>query len=127
MPRHSYPEHDSTFGQAMFKLSRSIILTQVGLTDLLGVSRQDKLEQQSTGEGAETASREGRLKRSWYQMSFSVTSLPLRDHYGEMALGGTSGAEYRNAMRATLLVGSRSLVSGLDAGSCSSSTGGKRV
>jgi len=43
-------------------------------------------------------------------MSFSGISFLLRDHYGEMALGGASGTEYRNVMRATLLVVSRSLI-----------------
>jgi transcriptional regulator with XRE-family HTH domain len=40
MPRHSYREHDSTFGQAMLTLRTSLGLTQVGLADLLGVSRR---------------------------------------------------------------------------------------
>ncbi len=40
MPRHSYHERDSTFGQAMFKLRTSIGLTQAGLGALLGVSRR---------------------------------------------------------------------------------------
>ena len=40
MPRHSYREHDYTFGQAMMKLRTSIGLTQAGLADLLGVSRR---------------------------------------------------------------------------------------
>jgi len=40
MPRHSYREHDSTFGQTMLTLRKSIRLTQAGLADLLGVSRR---------------------------------------------------------------------------------------
>jgi WD40 repeat protein/transcriptional regulator with XRE-family HTH domain len=40
MPRHSYREHDYTFGQTMFKLRTSIGLTQAGLARLLGVSRR---------------------------------------------------------------------------------------
>ena len=58
MPQHSYRERDYTFGQAMFKLRTSIGLTQAGLTDLLWVSSRDKLGQQSTGESAETATRD---------------------------------------------------------------------
>ena len=58
MQRHSYRERDSTFRQAMFKLRTSIGLTQAGLTDLLWVSSRDKLGQQSTGESAETATRD---------------------------------------------------------------------
>ena len=50
-------ERDSTFGQAMFKLRTSIGLTQASLTDLLWVPSRDKLGQQSTGECAETATR----------------------------------------------------------------------
>ena len=49
-------------------------------------------------------------ERNGYQMSFSGTSFLLQDHYGEMALGDASGTKYRNAMRATLLVVSRSLI-----------------
>ena len=40
MTRHSYREHDYTFGQTMLKLRTSIGLTQAGLADLLGVSRR---------------------------------------------------------------------------------------
>jgi transcriptional regulator with XRE-family HTH domain len=40
MTRHSYLERDYTFGQTMLKLRTSIGLTQVGLADLLGVSRR---------------------------------------------------------------------------------------
>jgi len=40
MPRHSYREHDYTFGQAMMKLRTSIGLKQAGLAALLGVSRR---------------------------------------------------------------------------------------
>ena len=40
MPRHSYREHDSIFGQAMLTLRKSLRLTQAGLADLLGVSRR---------------------------------------------------------------------------------------
>ena len=58
MPQHSYRERDYTFGQAMFKLRTSIGLTQADLTDLLWVSSRDKLGQQSTGESAETATRD---------------------------------------------------------------------
>ena len=53
MPRHSYRERDSTFGQALLKLR-----TSLGLTKLLWVPSQDKLGQQSTGESAETATRD---------------------------------------------------------------------
>jgi hypothetical protein len=35
MPRHSYREHDSTFGQAMLTLRK-----RLRLADLLGVSRR---------------------------------------------------------------------------------------
>jgi len=40
MPRHSYREHDSTFGQTMLTLRKRLRLTQAGLADLLGVSRR---------------------------------------------------------------------------------------
>src|SRR6266566_9336870 len=40
MPRHSYREHDYTFGQTMLKLRTSIGLTQAGLAEQLGVSRR---------------------------------------------------------------------------------------
>ena len=40
MPRHSYREHDYTFGRAMLTLRTSVGLTQAGLADLLGVSRR---------------------------------------------------------------------------------------
>jgi ATP/maltotriose-dependent transcriptional regulator MalT/transcriptional regulator with XRE-family HTH domain len=40
MPRHSYREHDYTFGQAMLRLRKRLRLTQAGLADLLGVSRR---------------------------------------------------------------------------------------
>src|SRR5215471_15418597 len=40
MPRHSYREHDYTFGQAMLTLRKRLRLTQAGLADLLGVSRR---------------------------------------------------------------------------------------
>jgi len=40
MPRHSYREHDYTFGQTMLRLRKSIRLTQAGLAALLGVSRR---------------------------------------------------------------------------------------
>ena len=38
MPRHSYREHDSIFGQAMLSLRKRLRLTQAGLADLLGSS-----------------------------------------------------------------------------------------
>jgi WD40 repeat protein/transcriptional regulator with XRE-family HTH domain len=40
MPRHSYREHDYSFGQAMLTLRKRLRLTQVGLADMLGVSRR---------------------------------------------------------------------------------------
>jgi WD40 repeat protein/transcriptional regulator with XRE-family HTH domain len=40
MPRHSYREHDYSFGQAMLTLRKRLRLTQAGLADLLGVSRR---------------------------------------------------------------------------------------
>src|SRR5215467_5509407 len=40
MPRHSYRERDYAFGQAMLTLRSRMGLTQVGLADLLGVSRR---------------------------------------------------------------------------------------
>jgi transcriptional regulator with XRE-family HTH domain len=40
MPRHSYREHDSTFGQAMLTLRSSMGLTQAGLAERLRVSRR---------------------------------------------------------------------------------------
>src|SRR5690349_9943870 len=40
MPRHSYREHDYTFGQAMLTLRSSIGLTQAGLAAYLGISRR---------------------------------------------------------------------------------------
>ena len=40
MTRHSYRERDYAFGLVMLKLRTSIGLTQVGLADLLGVSRR---------------------------------------------------------------------------------------
>jgi transcriptional regulator with XRE-family HTH domain len=36
MPRHSFREYDSIFGQAMLSLRKSLRLTQAGLADLLG-------------------------------------------------------------------------------------------
>jgi len=40
MPRHSYREHDYTFGQTMLRLRKSLRLTQAGLAQQLGVSRR---------------------------------------------------------------------------------------
>ena len=40
MPRHSYREHDYTFGQTMLRLRKRLRLTQAGLAHLLGVSRR---------------------------------------------------------------------------------------
>ena len=36
MPRHSFREHDSIFGQAMLRLRKRLRLTQAALADLLG-------------------------------------------------------------------------------------------
>ncbi len=40
MTRHSYREHDYTFGQAMLTLRKRLRLTQAGLAAYLGVSRR---------------------------------------------------------------------------------------
>ena len=40
MPRHSYREHDYTFGQAMLTLRKRLRLTQAGLAAHLGISRR---------------------------------------------------------------------------------------
>ena len=40
MPRHSYREHDYTFGQTMLRLRKSLRLTQAGLAARLRVSRR---------------------------------------------------------------------------------------
>ena len=40
MPRHSYREHDSAFGQTMLTLRKRLHLTQAGLAERLGVSRR---------------------------------------------------------------------------------------
>ena len=40
MPRHSYREHDYTFGQTMLTLRKRLRLTQAGLAALLRVSRR---------------------------------------------------------------------------------------
>ena len=40
MPRHSYREHDYSFGQTMLTLRKRLRLTQAGQADRLGVSRR---------------------------------------------------------------------------------------
>ncbi|HEX6551505.1 MAG TPA: helix-turn-helix transcriptional regulator, partial [Ktedonobacteraceae bacterium] len=47
MKRSSYGERDYAFGQRMLRLRTSIGLTQAGLADLLGVSRQAVVEWES--------------------------------------------------------------------------------